>query len=743
MRYVLGKFELHTTSRRLYFDNDPIQINQRGLEILLYLIERQGEVATKSELLEAVWPGEQASESRLVKQISLLRQAIESLTSDPSIIVTVSGFGYRTALWEAKQLPTPTAERVEQGPSPLAAPRNELATTSAAGDQPSGWGGWLRVHWRRVAVAIPMILFSISVFLTIVSQIEVHYKFGPSMIVKERPINGFKRSLNFSNDGRALAYYQSVEPDGTGQFLIVNLADKSVTTLPGDWSAEDEVAWSPDNRSIALLHSKGGNQVVRQLSISSLVGQQVRQIGEVTAGGIDWAPNGQQFAVCAQANNAGEPDSGSILIHLLATDGSRRQPVTRNSTGSAVIDAQPRFSPDGSRLAFIRRHRTDQSMEIRLVDLATREERSLLQEPGEISDLEWSPNGAAILFLSDRNGQPRLWRVSTADGAASPVPSLVALVSDPIQSFSISAGGELAYVCLTGNSSQIDLIPLPKGPLDSLFDRREGREYPPCTICSRNSTYAPTFSPDGSQIAFISTESGTQEIWVANADCTNYRQLTFLNQSGLDRLAWSGDGTRIAFDQRIDGQFDLFYLDLGSGQIHRLTDSAEDEFSPVWSAKSDSIYYSWRRNGMEGGTGQIRQWVLASNQTDLLVEGGDGRFLASANPEQLFFRRRDHIWRKNLQTGEEKQLASLDQILQGASWEIADDQIYLIKRKNQSLPALFRRDLLSGRTQEVMELDLALSYSNPGFAISPNRRAIASASISACAKEIRFLKYLD
>jgi WD40 repeat protein len=382
-------------------------------------------------------------------------------------------------------------------------------------------------------------------------------------------------------------------------------------------------------------------------------------------------------------------------------------------------------------------------MEIGLVDLATRQERALIREPGEISDLEWSPNGAAILFISDRNGQPRLWRVPTAAGAASPVPSLVALVSDPIRSFSLSDRGELAYVCLTGNSSQIGLIPLPEGPLDSLFHRREGREYLPCAIGSRNSTYAPTFSPDGSQIAFISTESNAEEIWVANADCTNYRQLTFLSQSGLDRLAWSGDGTRIAFDQRIDGQFDLFYLDLGNGQIHRLSDSAEDEFSPVWSAKSDSIYYSWRRNGTESGTGQIRQWVLASNQTELLVEGGDGRFLALASPEQIFFTRRDLIWRKNLRTGEEKQLASLDQVLKGVSWEIAGNQVYLITRKNQSLPVLFRRDLLSGRTQKVLELDLPLSYSNPGFAISPNGRAIASASVSACAKEIRFLKYLD
>jgi len=758
MRYILGKFELHKASRRLSFDGEPVPVGQLGIDILLFLIERNGEVASKSELLQAIWPGEQVNESRVVKQISLLRRSIESLPGAPSIVETVSGLGYRADRWEVTWPEAPAIEVADQGASREASPDKGSPAISAGGIRsvrsaeirwPSRWRGWLRLHWRRAALSVPLVLLLIYVFLSVVSQIEVRYKFGPSGIVKARSHQGFKRRLNFSRDGRLLAYYQSTEPDGAGQLLMANLTDQSVAPLPGSGDAEEEIAWSPDNRSIALLRADGDGGTRRQLLISSLDRQEVRTIAKVAAGGIDWAPNGRQFAVCDEIAGTGQPDSGSIRIHLLAADGSSRRLATDNPTQGRVIDSRPRFSPDGSRLAFLRRHLADQSLEIRLVDLADGEERQLIQEPGklgepvEISDLDWSPNSREVLFLSNRNGRPQLWRVSSDNSAANPSPDLVTMISDPIHSFSISDRGDLAYVCLPESKSQIDLIPFPEESLDSLFHRRQGPGDVPCTICSSNSTYAPAFSPDGNQIAFLSTQSGAEEIWIANTDCTNYRQLTFLDQPGLHRPTWSRDGTRIVFDRQIGGQFDLFHFDLGSGRIHRLTDTAGDEFSPIWSRNSGAIYYSWQSKGVERGTLQVRRLDLATGQTDLLVEEGGGRLALSSNEEQLYFTRQDRIWRKNLQTGEDLRLAHLEEITRQASWEINRDNIYLIRREDPAMPALFWSDLLSGRMERVVELDTPVPKSNPSFAISPNGRVLAVTSISPSTKEIRFLKYSE
>lgn len=756
MRYVRGKFELHKASRKLYFDGEIVPVSQIGIDILLYLIELNGAIATKKELLEAIWPDEAAGESRLVKQISLLRRALESLSTDPSVIQTIPGFGYQTEQWEVRMPGASAAELAQQMVRSESAPQNRYSTVPAAGEittplppanQHSGLGKWL----RRAALAVPIILISVYAFLSIVSQIEVRFKFGPSRIVKRRSSNGFKRSLNFSRDGRALAYYQSIEPNGIGQLVIVNLTTKSIAPLPGQWNADEEIAWSPDNQSIALLNANGTEKNRRQLVISSLDGHQVSNIGEVAPGGLDWAPDGQNLAVCERPNANADPASDSTLIYLCATDGSKRKQLSTPSTESRVVDSHPRFSPEGSRIAFIRHNLINNRVGIHLVDLASGQERQLIADESSISGLDWSPNGDEILFISHRNGDPRLWRVSSIKSGTEPAPAPFTKINEPVLSFSLSEQGELAYVSLPGNTSQIDLMPLPEGPLESVFSRLQGHGYVPCTISASNSTYSPKFSPDGRQIAFISNRSGAEEIWSANADCTNHRQLTFRNLSGIESLDWAGDGTRIAFNQQIDGQSDLFFLDLASGQINGVTETADDEFSPVWSHNSQTLYYSWQSLTKGNPSSQIRRSDLTTKVTDTLVEESGRRFAVSSNREELYFTRQDQIWHKRLKTGEELRLANLDEILRGVSWDLKDDRLYLITRREKPGPTLFRLELpgglRSGRVEEVMELDAfvskSISASSPGFAISPNGRAIASTSISSSDTEIRFLKYVE
>ena len=61
--------------------------------------------------------------------------------------------------------------------------------------------------------------------------------------------------------------------------------------------------------------------------------------------------------------------------------------------------------------------------------------------------------------------------------------------------------------------------------------------------------HGPTISPDGARIAFSSGRTGIEQIWVADADGSNPRQLTFF-ESGLCATSpgFSPDGRWIAFD---------------------------------------------------------------------------------------------------------------------------------------------------------------------------------------------------
>lgn len=783
MRYVHEKFELHIASRKLYFDGVPVQIGQRGIDILLSLIEMNGEVASKKELLEAIWPGEPANMARLVKQISLVRRSIENFANSQHLIVTVPGLGYRTDKWDliSPESLKPESLKIERrgeltdpGPGRLPNCGERLPSDGIEGESKEsiqsldiaphliGTGDstlatsrrWQRLNWRQLILTLLVLLSAIYIFLSVVSQVEIRSNFGPSGIISARVDSGFKRNLKFSHDGGALAFYQSPEPDGAGHLYIVNLANNRTLPIPGSWNADEEIAWSPDNRSIAFLRPTGKESTQRQLLLYSFDGRELRSLSEVEAGGIDWAPNGQTLAVCdrvttndlAQAGPDARLNSGSVLIHILAGDGSSKQQLTRGKDRHKVIDSQPSFSPDGAKLAFIRHDITGNSVEIHLVDLPGGQQRTLLVDKSSITDLAWSADGAELLFISDRSGTPRLWRLSTRKDSSPGVPDLVTKIKDPLRSFSLSDKGELAYVCLPGNNSQIDLISLPQPTFDSLIHRQSRPEPVPCTISDGSSTYSPVFSPDGKRVAFISNRSGFGEIWVASADCNNHLQLTFLEQSGLDHLNWSVDGARIAFSQKINGQSDILYLELDSGGINRVTDTADDESRPVWSNGMEAIYFSWKREGTEREPRQIRRLNLTTRQIETIVEQCEGRFGEISNRSELYFARKGQLWCKNLLSGEERPLTGLDMTGWDDNWGLNQDRIYVITRQGKPWPALFQFDLsgrlMNGIFEKVLDLDLSLSVTNPGVAISPDGRRIATTSISPYANEIRFLKDL-
>jgi adenylate cyclase len=92
-RFILPTREL------LRIGNDglstPISLGSRAAEILYLLVERHGEVVSKKEIMDAVWPHMAIQENNLTVQISALRRALDDGRDDGSCILTVPGRGYR------------------------------------------------------------------------------------------------------------------------------------------------------------------------------------------------------------------------------------------------------------------------------------------------------------------------------------------------------------------------------------------------------------------------------------------------------------------------------------------------------------------------------------------------------------------------------------------------------------------------------------------------------------------------
>jgi DNA-binding winged helix-turn-helix (wHTH) protein len=87
-----GRFRVQLRRRRLLADGVAVELGARAFDLLLVLLEADGVLVTKEELLYRVWPGIVVCEQNLKVQISALRKA---LGADRNLIRTEFGRGYR------------------------------------------------------------------------------------------------------------------------------------------------------------------------------------------------------------------------------------------------------------------------------------------------------------------------------------------------------------------------------------------------------------------------------------------------------------------------------------------------------------------------------------------------------------------------------------------------------------------------------------------------------------------------
>ena len=94
--FRFGNVTVHFARGQASRDGDSLVLTSRELALLRYLVEHQGRVVTRDELLDAVWGYETAPVTRTVDMhVAKLRKKVEPDPSSPRHIVTVHGIGYK------------------------------------------------------------------------------------------------------------------------------------------------------------------------------------------------------------------------------------------------------------------------------------------------------------------------------------------------------------------------------------------------------------------------------------------------------------------------------------------------------------------------------------------------------------------------------------------------------------------------------------------------------------------------
>ena len=247
-------------------------------------------------------------------------------------------------------------------------------------------------------------------------------------------------------------------------------------------------------------------------------------------GGISLSPDGAEVAFSWNKTGTFElysaPVERDVLFQL--TDAKERS-------------VNPRWSPDGKQIAFLRDHGGDERFDIWIVDRAGEHERNLTNEPAVMHrEIAWSPDGQRIAY------------------AANP----------------------------SGNRFAICVVDLATGTKRTLTDEE-------------HDAHQPRWSPDGSRLVFWSRRESVRtnsELFIVAA--SGGAAVALGTRGGKDGESLDGsfspDGSRVAFTTNVRGRYEPAVALLDGGRAARvdyLSENIYDETEPVWRPDGRGVLY--------------------------------------------------------------------------------------------------------------------------------------------------------
>ncbi|HVO42913.1 MAG TPA: winged helix-turn-helix domain-containing protein, partial [Aggregatilineales bacterium] len=618
-----GPFELDAHAGELYKHGLKLKLQGHPIQILAMLLERPGELITREEIQQKLWPSESETfvdfEHGLNTAVRKLRQALGDEAETPQYIETLPRRGYRF-VGEIAPEGSPRAPFGEAlatlgdvtgaGTTPAA---GESATVANAGGAVAtgsialvGETRRRRVSYRTILVVLLPVLLGIPAWMV------------RSAWLRDEPLQVIStKQLTFSGfvgyTYVTLENYRSIQTDGRRIYFSTFERNplRSVSVVGGE-----ETVLPTTLLDLAILHiSPDGSYLLVRRSISekgtteaplwliATNGGGARRLGDIEAQDAAFAPDGKTI-IFARGHE------------LYLTDLQGSSPAKLADTPGHAFWL--RWSPDGQRVRFSLLN--SESMRITLWELgADRKLRPLLKDwnGGQQACCGiWTGDGKYFLFSSNN----QYWYVAEPGGWPNAKPKALTASGLSVTAAAANPLGKEVFISATSVKSDV-----------FLWDLKANRTTP------LNPELRPMrvqYSGDGQQIAYTKYSDPGIELWLAKADGSDRRQIVGPSIRAV-MARFSPDGRKLAFmARRPDGPWKIYWVAVEGGAWHEIPGPPLNQADPNWSPDGQSILFGQPPESFsDPGVGRyLYQFDLRTGKTTE-VAGSAGLFSPRWSPD--------------------------------------------------------------------------------------------------------------
>ena len=658
-------------------------------QLLQALLERPGEIVTRDELRQRIWPENKFVDYDLAlkKAVNRVREVLGDSVESPRFIETIPRRGYRFIL-------------------PVTLHGRNGYTLAVPGPPPAK-------RTRRAAslLAVAGVALGSSAFALLwISQQIPTLEVGQYARLTN---DGRDKSGNISpgipspiiTDGVRLYFVEPTGGAGISGLVQVSAAGGDIRPVPNPLLNVRLAGISPDRTHLLVGDMARPTAVEAPFYSLPTLGSSMQRLGDFQAHDASWSPNGLRLSYAA----------GDSLF-LARQDGSSAKLLL---SGRGAI-SWPRWSPDGSYLRFtVTQPKTqDNSIwEISLDGKHLREVSGNWSLPGDKCCGSWMPDGKYFVFQNSYLDRSKIYAIPERTLSFSKT-GLVGLTPGPILGSAPSPSTDGKKLFFIGSQPRTEPI---------RYDLGLKRFVP---FLSGISTDALYFTRDGQWVAYTQYPEGS--LWRSRVDGSQRMQLTSGGVRAF-RPRWSPDGTNIVFfGTSPHHPWKLYLLPAKGGTPTQLIFDDANEGDPTWSPDGKKIAFG-RLPWLLGASEQPFLYIvdLRSMQvTPVLGSQGlfsprwspSGRYLVALNADST------KLMLYDFETSQWRQLAQ--GMLGNPEWPGKDACVYAVDVQTMTIERIRVSD---GRRDPVVNLNserLAFTGLGPWTGLAPDDSVLALRDLS-------------